>query len=250
MTGRDACIMRGWIDEHFARRLGPRAEAELRAHLPECAACRQYYERHLVLASLDPAAPPAVDRLAAGLGLARPRPARWRPLAAAAVVAGAASLALLWAVHAGTPEGFTARGAADEAELLAYRLEGAARASLVAGEVARADELAFAYRNPRGHRRLLVFGVDEHGHVFWYHPAWNDAHANPAAVAIAAGPGVHELPEAIAHDLDGQRLFIHAVFTDREITVREIEGLVAKGGGARPVVTGARETILEVRVRP
>ena len=89
------------------------------------------------------------------------------------------------------------------------------------------DELAFAYRNPARKGRLLVFAVDEHGHVYWYHPGWSDAGQNPTAVPISAEPGLHELPAAVLHKFDGERIMIHALFTDRELSVRQIEAAVA-----------------------
>jgi hypothetical protein len=117
------------------------------------------------------------------------------------------------------------------------------------------DELAFAYRNPARKGRLLVFAVDEHGHVYWYHPGWSDAGQNPTAVPISAEPGLHELPAAVLHKFDGERIMIHALFTDRELSVRQIEAAVASAerghspGASMPLaIPGAIDIVQPLRV--
>jgi hypothetical protein len=73
------CSWASLVDRHFAGRIQPEHEAELRGHLPDCQACHQRYDRHLLLADLSRhtglgGAPLArEDRLAIGLGLP-PRP--------------------------------------------------------------------------------------------------------------------------------------------------------------------------------
>jgi hypothetical protein len=127
----------------------------------------------------------------------------------------------------GTPAGVAAARAP---EVQVYRIYIGRRGttSEKAGDFVYAgDELAFAYRNPAGKERLLVFAVDEHGHVYWYHPGWSDAGQNPTAVPISAEPGLHELPAAVLHKFDGERIMIHALFTDRELSVRQVESAVA-----------------------
>jgi len=74
-----------------------------------------------------------------------------------------------------------------------------------------------------GKARLLVYGVDEHQHVYWYHPAWPPSAAPPVPLVDAAGVGPHELPEAIRHPLDGRRLQIVALLFDRPLSVDEVE---------------------------
>ena len=63
------CV-RDLVDAHFAGRIAPVRERRMREHLPGCASCSRYYEKHLVLASLDPRAPSAQERMAVGLGIA------------------------------------------------------------------------------------------------------------------------------------------------------------------------------------
>jgi hypothetical protein len=69
----------------------------------------------------------------------------------------------------------------------------------------------------------MVFAVDEHAHVYWYHPTWRVDAPPPAAVAARVGPGPFELPSATRHDFDGRRLIVHTVFARRAVGVEEIE---------------------------
>ena len=220
------------IDEHFAGRASPAREAELRAHLPTCAECRRRYERHLVLASLDPRAPSAETRLAAGLGLpsrAR-RQSRWAW--ATFAVTAAAAVALWWPSGAGRVGAGgepVARGVGNPPALLVYDVAGAGIAR-VSDRIRRGDELAFGYTNPGGLRYLLVFGTDEHGHVYWFHPAWPVGAPPPAAVEARPGLGPYELPEAVRHDFDGHTLRVTAVLSDERLGVDAVE----RGGRALP----------------
>jgi hypothetical protein len=275
------------IADHFAGAGVPDAEQEMRAHLPTCSDCHALYERHLLLASLDPAGVPLETRLARGLGI---RPARvprraffgWLSLCGAAV----AALLLMFntrgtpgesgpAPRSVTPEtpglavpsgaGVASRGApanvaaARAPEVEVYRIFTGRRGSNTSEKaddfVYAGDELAFAYRNPARKRRLLVFAVDEHGHVYWYHPGWSDAGQNPTAVPISAEPGRHELPAAVLHKFDGERIMIHALFTDRELSVRQIEAAVASvergrspGAPAPLAIPGAIDVVQPLRV--
>jgi hypothetical protein len=239
---------------HFAGAGAPRREREMRAHLPGCVDCRAFYEDCLLVASLDPAAPSDEERIARGLGLpVRRAPGRALFLNVTALAGMAAAAVVLFAVvrptrngdHGGTPApagasgektgGFVARGAADARapELVVYRIAAGGGAPEAAAEVIHpGDEVAFAYRNPTGKRRLLVFAVDEHGHVYWYHPGWVDSGNDPTAVAISPEPGLHELPAAVAQRYDGERLRVHALFTDQEITVRQVEAALAAPTGS------------------
>jgi hypothetical protein len=282
--------VRDAIDAHFAGRSRPALEQEMRAHLPACAACHRRYERHLLLASLDPAGLPASDRLARGLGLAPARPARRLTFGLTALVGAAAfaAFAILYTPSSnpsrrgdGSPSDraaqvaldFTARGGGASAagagagagapELLVFAVSGGEKRSgarvapLPASAVVHpGDELAFAYRNPARRARLLVFAVDEHGHVYWYHPEWSHADDDPSAVPISSAPGLHELPAAVSQPFDGGRLMIHALFTDRELTVHQIEAAVAAaarhgGDGRGPLsLPGATDVVQSLKVSP
>lgn len=231
------------VDRHFAARLAPDEEHRLREHLAGCAECRAYYERHLLLAKLDPKALSAEARIAAGLGLAPARAAHgWAWTALAGGVAAAALLIFV----ARAPAGFTARGGhvEDHADVAIYRVAGGATAR-AAGRLNAGDALAFAYRNPDRWQRLLVFAVDETERVYWYWPKWTDPAADPRAIEIRPSQALVELGEAVTHPIAGRRLSVHALFTNEEPTVREIEARLAKH---EPPSPGGRDvtTTLEV----
>jgi hypothetical protein len=257
-----ACPKTKWVDAHFAMTITLEDERELRVHLDSCDACRSRYRRRQMLARLDPEAPPAEARLAHGLGLAVDAPAKkandgrgnvvaLRAFAVAAVVALAAMMLFrVTTKPVGDGDGFTARGPGSSTVQIVRATKGS-EPSLVEGAIRADDELAFAYDNAKQKPYLLVFGVDEHGHVYWYHPAWTNAAEDPAAIRIDASGGRHELREAVAHDLDGTTLEIHALFADRPMTVREIEKMV--GGRHAPIgrfdVPGGDDYVTTVTVR-
>jgi hypothetical protein len=116
----------------------------------------------------------------------------------------------------------------------------------------RTDELAFAYETTPGNDTLMIFGLDEHGHVYWFHPAWSDPAANPQAVPAATSPELHPLREAIAHDLDGRTLEIHALFSHEARTVRAVEAALAdKTAPAGALTLGATvDVVTSVEVLP
>jgi hypothetical protein len=89
-----------------------------------------------------------------------------------------------------------------------------------------ADELAFAYANPGGYEKLMVFAVDEHRHVYWYQPEWSNQADDPHALSITPGADVREIPSAVSHSFDGGALTLFAVFTNEDLTVRGVERLV------------------------
>ena len=221
--------------QHFALKISAEGERSLRLHLRDCRACTARYDRHLLLAKLDPNVASTEQRLAAGLGFrARPESSSlWLHVGLGAAVVAACALLLFArrpmaevAVRGGTPL---------SAEVVVYRVTPGQAATAVGQTIRRSDELAFAYANPAGFKKLMIFGVDEHRHVFWYHPGWVKAADNPRAIDIAAGPQLRELAEAVAHDLDGKRLKIHALFTNADLSVRDVESMLQRGaipGGA------------------
>jgi hypothetical protein len=219
------------VDAHFAGRISEGRERVLRSHLPDCASCREYYDRHLVLAAMDPEAKGAEQRLAFGLGLFAPRKAaKGAPL----VLVLCAAAALLFAVAHFSPRRsleFAARGSATstlEPQLLVYRIEGGRVAESLGKSMHTTDELAFAYANPGGYERLMIFAVDEHRHVYWYHPEWSNQADDPHSISIAAGPDVREIPAAVSHSFDGADLTLFAVFSNEDLTVREVEQMVER----------------------
>jgi hypothetical protein len=235
MTNTTHATARGLADDHFAGRIEPSREKLLRAHLTQCASCRAYYERHLLLARLDPQATPARERLARGLGLApRRAPFFFRAAPLALAFAGAA-LTLLCFLFFTPPRAdgaseFAARGgpAAANPKLLVYTVRQNEQSQRPDKTIQSTDALAFAYANPGGFKHLLVFGVDEHGHVYWYFPEWSNATTDPRAIEIGVAADARELPEAINHELDGRKLTIYGIFLDEQPSVRRIERLVAE----------------------
>lgn len=223
--------IRKHIDDHFEGRIGSDAEREMRAHLPGCEPCREHYDQQLLLAEIDPRGLGAQERLARGLGLADRKTLRLFPAlpAMAAVAAAAAALVALWPMLQDTEREFRPRGEGPPtvpAMLLVYQVPTGGQPRLATDTIGADDELAFAYENRDGKQRLLVFGVDDQQRIYWYHPAWIDAAANPQAVAIAAGPERRELPEAVAHHLEGRNLQLYGVFTDQPLTVQEVERMI------------------------
>ncbi|MBI5543911.1 MAG: hypothetical protein HY901_08500, partial [Deltaproteobacteria bacterium] len=172
------CALRKDIDRHFAGSIEPSAERALREHLPGCPECHRYYERHLLLARLDPQALDAKARLGAGLGVpVRRSSSRWffLPASGLALAAAAAAVLVVASPRSTTESGdFVARGGGEEhsaVRLSVFKLERGA-AVPVQGHIRASDELAFAYENRAGKQRLMVFGVDEHRRVYWFFPAW------------------------------------------------------------------------------
>lgn len=255
-----ACILQSRVDAHFAGTIAPEDERGLRAHLGDCARCAERYRRRLVLASLDPEAMTPVERLGLGLGIARaPESRERRPVRASATLlvafAAAAALALFVGARPAPRAEFAARGdvtpaPASRVEILHAR-PGSAPAPLV-GAMRRDDELAFAVVNGARKAHLMIFAVDEHGHVFWYHPAWTSPGEDPASVALPASGDRMELREAIAHELDGHSLEIHAMFLDAPTTVRAVEAALAKRGAPFGPLSseGALDHTVRVEVLP
>lgn len=261
-----AVHMRSEIAAHFRGRGSPRTESAMRVHLQTCAGCARLYDRHLLLARLDPRAPSPRDRIGRALGFRMGRSTRkpsdaerwWhraRSRSAAAwlsLAAGVAGIAL-WARSAGSPQPsgaasrdpsnthepsseFLARGgsprggdsAAPPPRFWTYRVPSVGAPSLVDETLADRDELAFAYANPSGLPYLMIFGVDEHRHVYWFHPGWAKGTPPPAAVRASAGPGPHELAEAVHHDFDGRSLTVYLVSSRQALDARFIEDVVRR----------------------
>ncbi|MDB4980870.1 MAG: uncharacterized protein JWM82_1622, partial [Myxococcales bacterium] len=96
--------------------------------------------------------------------------------------------------------------------------------SELAGDTIRpGDELAFSYVNADAYPYLAVCAIDEHDHVYWYHPAWTSPEENPESISIRGGHEAYEIPAAISHELDGKTLRIVAAFTRGPVHVRDLE---------------------------
>ncbi|MCL2450960.1 MAG: hypothetical protein FWD17_18605 [Polyangiaceae bacterium] len=259
------CSLASHVRRHFDGTISPEAEHAMRQHLPGCSSCRQAYRRHLLLARLDPSAMPARERLGRAIGLGSNHQAArgWVALAAAAAVA----LIILprmplgqGAARPGAPSDLSVPSSGNEYALRGQPVEPASRVFVYevpdhgrpvrVKTTLRPDEgLAFAYENGRGKHRLAIFGVDEHGHVFWFHPAWTADTDTPVAIPIETDDRRHELPEAIRHDFDGAHLEIRSVFLDDAISVREIENMLKHTPSGPLPVAGAIESSLSLEVR-
>ena len=97
--------------------------------------------------------------------------------------------------------GFTARGGGAVRRRIGARLPDAWPAKPSARETRswRARRARVRVRERSGKRYLMIFGIDEHRHVYWYYPAW----ANPAEDPLVDPDRDHaghciELNEAIA----------------------------------------------------
>jgi hypothetical protein len=240
------------IDRHFAGRATPPLESALRTHLGGCDACREYYQHHLVLGQLDPGAPKPIERLATGLGFTQ-RPGRSRTIWPALGLAAAMAAVLLFArLRSPGDDDFEARGAVrpPAPALEVYRASGGATRP-AERHVAADDELAFAYRNPGGRARLLVVGVDERGHTYWYHP---DPDVTEAALPIERHEDAHELPEAIRHHYQGRSLRILGIFGDTSLSVaavrRWLDASGCEGLHAKMVGIDCVTVTLDVEARP
>jgi hypothetical protein len=149
--------------------------------------------------------------------------ARWTY---AAVAAAAAAALVMVLVRPDGSDQFQSRGN-DVIPLAvdAYRVGRGHEPTPLGDVLLRDEELAFAYHSGVGDRFLMIVGLDEHGHVYWYHPAWTDPSASPTSIPLAEGR--HELPEAISHDLDGRELTLFAVTTREPLNVQHVERKIA-----------------------
>jgi hypothetical protein len=244
------------VDRHFEGVISPADERAMREHLPGCASCRAHYERWLLLSQLDPQALSAEVRIARGLGVAQhPRAVhRIRPaIAGAATLVAAAAALVLWVHARSDSRGFTARGGNTEtnvSRVFVYDVPPGKPAELAAGTVARGDELAFAYENGAAKNRLMIFGVDEHRHVYWFYPAWVNQSENPVAIPIERDAIRHELPEAVRQKFDGAHLEIRALFVDSPITVAQVEAMIQEDASRPLPIPGAIETPASFAVSP
>jgi hypothetical protein len=249
------CTESAQIERHFAGTISPRAERAMREHMSACAPCLDLYRRHLLLSRLDPGAPAPEERIGRGLGLVRRGSPRVRGALGLTAVAAAAAMVLVLRVDDGWTDGLSARGhlgapAERTSRVFVYEVGPDGRALPAGDSLKRGDELAFAYENGAGRRRLAIFGVDERRHVYWFFPAWTRAADDPVAIPIASDAERHELPEAIRHTFEGTQLEIHALFLDDPLSVRQIEGLLEHDGDGPLPIAGAVERSLSLAVKP
>lgn len=250
--------LRALVDRHFTGGLSADREARLRAHLPTCPTCRSAYQAYQIAERLDPAAPPARERLAWSLGLGphtrgRRRVSTWTG-AALAMVGAAILLVAVGGPFAGGGFKPLARGGrvdgAGALEVAAFRIDGRGQSTPIAHTLSADDELAFAYRNEVGKAFLMIFAIDGDARVRWYHPAWTNPADNPKAVPITTQVGFKELPEAIRQPLRGPRLVLYSLFMDQPLDVRTVEARIAAGGLVANPSAGEVLNKVEWQVQP
>jgi hypothetical protein len=258
MKPASTCQVRGSIEAHFRGRTTPDQEAAMRAHLPDCEACRALYERHLLYGELTRRGMPVMDRLGRGLGFQAPAAAPFWSLPGRLSVAGLAAAAGLTLVLGGihlarktdmVADGFTARGGASLSaapELEMFRIDCSGRARPVVGWIAPGDELGFAYRNPGGAAYLMVYAVEPGGRIYWFHPRWPEGAPAPRAVAITRSAERQELSEVARHAFAGSPLRVVALFAEQPLAASDVEDGLRSGQATFPGAVRLERSI-EVR---
>jgi hypothetical protein len=239
---------RAQISAHFEGRGHSSDERAMRLHFEDCEACRRHYARYWTLAALDPHALDAQERLGRGLGLHErrwglPGGSTWPVRAWLFAVASIAGVALLLLRRNPSPPEFTARGVGPGAPVTVevYHASSGRPLALADGMLRASDELAFAYSNRGQYPYLAVCGIDEHQHVYWYHPAWSSAAQDPRSIPIEGSGRVEELPEAISQALEGRRLRLISVFSRAPLRVRELERTLVALPSSGPNLQSALE---------
>jgi hypothetical protein len=69
---------------------------------------------------------------------------------------------------------------------------------------------------------------------------------------VATNAEMHSLEEAIAHELDGNTLEVHALFARQKRTVHEIESILAtrRAPSGPLVLPSTKDVVTEIRVLP
>jgi hypothetical protein len=242
------------VDAHFRGHGSLGLERDLRPHLVTCAACREYYDRHLRLSAADPTALPSRERLARGLGLAsRPLGGRWLRLTPPAAALALAAVLLVVLGDRSAQMGRRGDALSPGSQLMVYEVARDRPPRQVVAEVNRDSGLAFAYANIGRKPHLSVFAVDERRRVYWYHPAWTTPSENPVGVAIATDDAIHEIAQVIYHRLEGTQVQLFGLFADRPVSVRELEAAVSRApvgtdGRLQVTLPGAQTTRLDLTV--
>jgi anti-sigma factor RsiW len=229
----------------------PVAEARaLERHLEGCPACSGHRAAALSLVGSIGSRPGVEDGEAfvretlARLDRPPTRSARWRILAAAAVVLVALPLGYLGLRLGSAPDRpgtFTARGQRPVTGSARLRRQVGVEPLLVRGLDRRlledgvrlrpADALAFRYSNLSGRTlRLMAFAVDASGEVHWFYPAYLDAGTDPAAVPIEARARGKLLAEVVQpQGVVAGRLRVVTLVMElsRAMTVKQVERLLS-----------------------
>ncbi len=250
-----SCDQRLLVDAHFGAGLSADLDRILRAHLPGCASCRAHYDRHLLLARLDPRALSPMERLGRGLGIdPRPRPSTpWvsRPVRNGLGMAIAALALLMSPLRPRQIDEFIARsgGGPEDIDARVVWVGGPTDAGELT-EIPSDAELAFAYANRTDRRYLMILSIDASKRIAWYYPAWTDPNTAPLSIPIESSPTLKELPEAIRQHHDGMQIHLMALFLKRPLTVVKVEENIANSADGRPHIDGALVWETDLRIRP
>jgi hypothetical protein len=275
------------VARYFEGQLDGPSEANMRARLAACEACRALYERQLVVEAALLGTGAATERLWRGVQRAAGRPesrgedragtprepalprSKPRRFAVAVAALGAAAILLIAIPRLDhTPRRRSvsepvARGGAAAAPALHVFRSVSEHAAEPLGEgtaIHAREGLLFAYSNfDASLTRFMAFGIDGDYRVHWYYPAFERAGEDPQAIAIAAGREGVELGEEIRHDLPLGPLRVVGLFLREPHGVQEIEALVNARiadprrplGAAAPLpIPGAVEVSVMLRVVP
>lgn len=98
----------------------------------------------------------------------------------------------------------------------------------VSKKISSDDALAFVYDNRQEspHDYLMVLGVSEHGQVYWYYPAFQQAGQNPRSIRIEKGRRPVQLPDQVRHELKPGRYRIFALFSNQALDVELVESAI------------------------
>jgi len=138
----------------------------------------------------------------------------------------------------------------------AFRLSGEAAPEPLHDVLHKDDGLLFSYTNlgPEPFSYLMIFGIDEGRHVYWYYPAFLDARDNPKGTEIEKGGSRVGLQEVIAHPYREGMLRLFGLFSDRALSVSDIEQAARRGirdaAGLESAFDGVRVKSLQVKVVP
>jgi hypothetical protein len=263
---------RSRVDRYFAGDLGPADTKAMFEGLWRCESCRTRYERHLVLEqalagkkapgaerlwqSIAATAEHTTQRTTKGVDRGKRRNFLGVSLAVACVLLVPS---VLKQIRTSTPVPRGGGGVRPAPALHLYRThEG--RTEPIIGELASDDGVLVAYSNPDpALAYLMVFGVDQHGGVHWYYPAYERQGEDPVAVQIRTNAFGVELGEEIRHPLPQGDLRIFALFLETPHHVLETEAsiaaaLAAHGGSSLkleklPLSDGVQTSVL-LKVQP
>jgi hypothetical protein len=234
------CARTSEVVERITGTIDPDRIADLDRHVEACPACRAAREELDAIASRIRPLPGEIDERELARDVATlirleklpERPRRWPYAVAPLAVAAAIAIAFVRPPD----DGFTAR-AGGEAEpdrwvsIEAHRAkkDGAGYEN-VGADIAASDALVFSVLNrPESpHRYAMILAFDERGEIYWYHPAYVDAAANPRSIEVPAARDPTTLADAVRHPLAPGWLCVVGLFSKRPLDVVSVEAVVKR----------------------